>query len=320
MKELFKKMLHGECTEAEAARIISYLQQADTDEDISGVEEVMQMIAEQQRMDSVSADRIFERIVAPEAENKRRSFLRSTSLFRLAAAVALFITAAVVGYVAWYEPKTIIQTVYGQLDTVLLDDGTQVVLNANTEIRVNDDFLDKDRREVWLHGEAFFSVVPMSDKPFIVHTKQGMDITVLGTAFNVNTREDEARVVLSSGSVRAAYNASRQLIEPGETVYIAPGSDRMQKSAADTLYYASWRYKLLAFRNEPLWHVANTIKDRYGYDISFADPGLENLRFTGSVPADNLSLGLHMIALTFELDVEQKGNTIAIRNENANTH
>lgn len=314
IKELFDKMLRGQCTEKEIARIITYLQHAETDEDIPGIEEVREMLADIRPMDLGTADRIFNDVVETPAriDPQAGSKLSRKNTLMMAASLTLFLALSVYVYVSFSGPNVTFQTAYEQLDSVVLDDGTRIMLNANTKIRVHKDFLARNQREIWLDGEAFFEVAHMPEKPFVVHTKQGMDITVLGTAFNVNARNDEARVVLSNGSVKAKYRQDEQLLEAGEMLHIAPGSRKMERTVTDTLYYASWRHQLLAFKNESLYDVANTIKDRYGYSLVFSDTKLETLQFTGAVPSDDLDLAINMIALVFDPDIKRQGKRITL--------
>ena len=66
---------------------------------------------------------------------------------------------------------------------VILDDGTKVWLNSETEFRYPVTFED-ERRVVELSWEAYFQVVRDEKRPFIVKTR-GLQTRVLGTEFNV---------------------------------------------------------------------------------------------------------------------------------------
>src|SRR3546814_12788874 len=94
---------------------------------------------------------------------------------------------------------------------------------------------------------------------------------------------------------------------------LTAGSERLHKRTTDTLYHASWRHNLLAFKNEPLQQVARTIRDRYGFRVEFADPHLQSLRFTGAVPSHDLPLALRMVATAFTLDTHTATNTLLIK-------
>lgn len=92
---------------------------------------------------------------------------------------------------------------------VVLDDGTEVVLNKETEFSYSDD------RECELHGEGYFKVVK-SDKPFIIHTDH-MDIIVLGTEFNLCAYDDYemSTVTLYSGLIKLEFEEGEHTLLPG---------------------------------------------------------------------------------------------------------
>lgn len=72
----------------------------------------------------------------------------------------------------------------GGENTVLLADGTTVHLNAGSKLLYPVRFVGK-RRIVTLEGEAYFDVRKDEEHPFVVRTRFG-EVTVLGTAFNIN--------------------------------------------------------------------------------------------------------------------------------------
>lgn len=82
---------------------------------------------------------------------------------------------------------------------VVLADGSEVHLNANSELRYPVKFSDT-KREVFLKGEGYF-VVAKSEIPFVVATEE-VDVKVYGTIFNINLhKKGVVEAVLISGSV-----------------------------------------------------------------------------------------------------------------------
>jgi transmembrane sensor len=77
----------------------------------------------------------------------------------------------------------------GQRSQLLLPDGTKVWLNAGTIFKYPSNFL-KHGREVYLEGEAFFSVTH-NNQPFIVHLKDNLFVKVFGTEFNVKSYAED---------------------------------------------------------------------------------------------------------------------------------
>ena len=73
--------------------------------------------------------------------------------------------------------------------TLILSDGTQVWLNAETSLRYPVEFVGNERK-VYLEGEAFFDVTHDKQKQFVVETEKAK-VQVYGTAFNVYAYPNE---------------------------------------------------------------------------------------------------------------------------------
>ena len=85
---------------------------------------------------------------------------------------------------------------------IILDDGTQVTLSANSRLEYPKQFPTEGTREVHLTGEARFEVAKDSTRPFIVSSSK-MQKQVLGTVFDVNAYPGKvAAVTLFQGRVR----------------------------------------------------------------------------------------------------------------------
>lgn len=95
---------------------------------------------------------------------------------------------------------------------LLLSDGTKVWLNAGSSITYPAAFTGSERT-VSIKGESYFEVSTDKNRPFIVNTAKDR-ITVLGTAFNVNSYADEPAIktTLVEGSVKV----NGQLLKPGQ--------------------------------------------------------------------------------------------------------
>src|SRR5690625_3679105 len=110
-----------------------------------------------------------------------------------------------IGLLVFFLKETLIYKTYhadyGDTRTVHLADGSVVNLNANSTLRVSRWMKWRSVREVWVTGEAYFSVKSTSDQRyFLVHTPQ-LNVEVLGTKFNIKDRYKSAKVVLQEGKV-----------------------------------------------------------------------------------------------------------------------
>lgn len=116
-------------------------------------------------------------------------------LWLKAAAVMLVVFTAAVGGYYYYNQSQADQKIlwqkriipYGQTATFRFSDGTAIKLNGGSTLRYPTKFVGP-LREVYLKGEAFFSVAQNKSKPFVVHAG-GITARVLGTAFNIEAYE-----------------------------------------------------------------------------------------------------------------------------------
>src|ERR1700727_3570645 len=107
------------------------------------------------------------------------------------AAAACLVTVAVgiwwIGTRTGHPEFSEIRTGYGEIKNILLPDSSVVILNANSSMRIPQQWTESGGRQVWLEGEAYFQVQkkPSTAQKFVVHTRQG-DVEVLGPGFTAN--------------------------------------------------------------------------------------------------------------------------------------
>ncbi|MGD1895272.1 MAG: FecR family protein [Cyclobacteriaceae bacterium] len=118
--------------------------------------------------------------------NAQRGKIRQLIWYRAAVVSGLVLTAALVWFLLKADSLTEYATDYGEIRTLTLPDSSRVTLNANSAIHYAAKWDVDVAREVWLDGEAYFSVThTQNDQPFIVHVTDGLRVNVLGTEFNV---------------------------------------------------------------------------------------------------------------------------------------
>lgn len=114
----------------------------------------------------------------------------------------LVATMSLFGYQSWQAQPTLQMAAVsqiGQAKQTVLEDGTQLNLNANTELEIT---YFRDKRVAKLkRGEVIFEVARDEARPFIVDSGYGR-ITVLGTRFAVNRLQQLVRVSVDYGRVQ----------------------------------------------------------------------------------------------------------------------
>jgi transmembrane sensor len=203
------------------------------------------------------------------------------------------------------------QTAYGETMEVDLPDGSIVTLNANSTLRLGS---WETEREVWLHGEAFFSVKKQQLKSravkFVVHTAD-VDVSVLGTKFTVSDHQTTT-VVLNEGKIQLTRGNENILMNPGELVEILKDQDQMVKRTVDPKVYSSWKDKEWILDGLTIKEVAKRLENTFGMKVMIKKEPNATTKVTGVVPTDNLDRLLTALSAVFELEFKRKGNQIVI--------
>jgi transmembrane sensor len=227
-----------------------------------------------------------------------------------AAAAIIFLIA---GFIFWNKTsnKTTLNSAYGVVSHYRLPDGSQVTLNANSEISLSKEWEKGQDREVWLRGEAFFKVQKTAMKnKFIVHTN-AMDIIVTGTQFNAIAREDESSVLLTEGSVTLRTRDGKEIhMKPGDFVKLENNIPSLQ--AADQDRILAWKESRLDFDKTPINEVAKIISRHYGIKVTVSDKAIGESTISGVMPNDNLDVLIQSLEGTGHYKVTKANNEIII--------
>lgn len=176
----------------------------------------------------------------------------------------------------------VVKTQFGETKQITLIDGTVITINANSELRVQDDF-NKGDRNVQLDGEAFFQVARDTASPFIVETPT-LNVKVLGTSFNLKSRKQLGRetVRVYTGKVQVANETINMgvLERQQQLVY-----DKEAKSEA---------ISEMQENQQPEWKTGQAILD----DVSFQE--LDN-EFYNTYGAHLLSRNRDVLAKKYNL-------------------
>lgn len=170
----------------------------------------------------------------------------------------------------------------GGENTVILADGTTVHLNAGSKLIYPTRFVGK-RRIVRLEGEAYFDVKADKEHPFVVQTHLG-EVTVLGTAFNVNAYTDSpvCYTTLVQGKVEfSTLNAETLTLLPGEQAVVCSNSSTKRK--VDLEEYVGWVEGVYVFNDSPLSEIMKTFERWYDIQVYYESPALCNLTYSGSL-------------------------------------
>lgn len=208
------------------------------------------------------------------------------------------------------------RTAFGEVREIELPDGSTVTLNANSVLKIPRFGFGTLSREVYLEGEAEFSVVhTKDDQKFLVHTQDQLEVEVLGTEFIVYSRGRGSKVVLNKGKVllRSTNDTVRQqmVIRPGDVVTIRKGVFKV-KEKQPVQVHAAWKDHLFVFDKTALKDVAFEIEENFGVDVQIPDSLLAKRELTGTYEAENADELLTAIITVLDIRVSQRGKRITL--------
>jgi len=187
-------------------------------------------------------------------------------------------------------------TAVGQQETISLADGSKVILNTNSEIKID---LRQSVRNIYLiKGEAHFEVASDANRPFLVHAQGGI-VKAVGTAFTVFLRKKAVEVTVSEGVVAlfpqsggtvfdeatgfvAANVAPVAALTAGQNAVFSKDVESMTRMSDEALdRKLLWRGGFIAFAGEPLVTVVADVSRYTDMVIEIDDPSLEQLPIGG---------------------------------------
>lgn len=217
------------------------------------------------------------------------------------------------------EANNIYVTSIGNYSSHILDDGSVLSLNSNSQAEVN--YTTSKRIINLVRGEAHFDVTPDPDRPFEVYAGNRM-VKAVGTAFSVYRLKGNIEVLVTEGKVDLAIIESILLVkaktstsgeasaeqheaadvmedtvtviaslEAGQSISIPVNSNVIGANSLDTpvLEYAqgdivrklSWLDGRLVFAGESLEEVVAEVSRHTPILIEVTDPELKKLRIGG---------------------------------------
>jgi transmembrane sensor len=220
----------------------------------------------------------------------------------------------------------------GSKSKINLPDGTQVWLNANSQLSYGNGNFGIQGREVTLSGEAFFDVTKNEKNPFIIHTGT-IIITVKGTAFNVkaypNEKTIETSLVRGLIEITTKQDPDRKiLLKPNEKIIIPVGEIQkegklnpeapiysitaLHNDHTKVLAETVWLQSRFEFDNEPMDELAPKMENWFNIKIHFLDNEIKSKRFSGVVEKETLKQTMVAMQLSYHFNYKIKENELWI--------
>ncbi|AUC80200.1 anti-sigma factor [Nonlabens sp. MB-3u-79] len=278
---LLKKWLNNDLSESEAMAFQA----------MEGSELYKEIIEEAQRFNGTTQEKVddFELLKSKLKDKEKKPVRWMNVAARIAAVFILGI-----GIFTYLDRDQInnFATISGQKQSITLPDNSVVTLNESSELFYKASQWE-DKRILNLKGEAYFDVE--KGKRFDVITDQGT-VSVLGTEFNVLSREGVFKVSCYEGLVQVAYNSSLVQVPAGTEFTL--GSGNLLKSDV-LLSQPTWLTNMSVFENAAFKNVMLELENQYQVKIQF--PKDTNRIFTGAFEHDDLENALRSITQPLDM-------------------
>ncbi len=179
-------------------------------------------------------DKLSEKIAAPFTPVKEAKII-PLNWFKMAAAVAAVLLIGVSLFFGLYTRT--IHCNRGEQLAYTLPDGSTIEMNAASKLSYHP-FWWSIKRAVDLEGEAFFSVKKGS--AFTVVSQKGTT-QVLGTSFNISTRNDHYEVFCATGKVRVVANNSSEEIVLTPNMFVRINGEMEVENSMSAEHVLAWK-------------------------------------------------------------------------------
>ena len=229
----------------------------------------------------------------------------------------------------------------GARTKLVLPDGSQVWLNAGSKLNYSNAY-NETQRDVDLEGEAYFDVVKVAGRPFIVHASS-LNIRAVGTAFVVKSypQDETIEATLLRGIIEVTRkdlpDGPKVILKPNEKLifskqletevhhYASDTSSRSAKTIGKISVAAvsiaipdsnkvetSWVYNRLVFDGDNFQELAKKMERWYNVKIIINSKELLRYRFKGAFENETIREALDALQLTAEFSYKIDNNVINI--------
>ena len=206
----------------------------------------------------------------------------------LIAAVLVFMVVLSGGH-NWFNHSTDYKTAFGERRTVILSDGSKILLDSESEVIVN--YSERSRELQVIKGQARFGVAHDVERPFSVQVRN-QTVIATGTDFNINLAGQRLLVTLIEGHVLVvddiAHTEARSRNFKLLSVALAAGQqleqDASQSPSVRTVNIdsaTSWSSGQLIFDDQTLASVVEQMNRYSPHQLIIGDPAIATMHISG---------------------------------------
>jgi ferric-dicitrate binding protein FerR (iron transport regulator) len=201
---------------------------------------------------------------------------------------------------------------------LILPDGSAVWLNALSSIRYPTAFVGNERL-VEITGEAYFEVTENKTRPFrvMVNSQTGnrdMEVTVLGTHFNINAYTDEltTKTTLLNGSVKVTKGTSSAILKPGQQTELNDIGKIRVINDVNVYEAVAWKEGRFEFNDTDLKTILRQVMRWYDVQVEYQSD-IPDRYFTATISRHKTLSGLLNILRQSDVDIELEGQKLTVR-------
>ncbi len=194
----------------------------------------------------------------------------------------------------------------GERATVYLPDGSTVMLNVGTRLEVPAGF-GRGQREVFLEGEALFTVEHKKDAAFQVRTSSS-SIRVLGTSFVVREYAGAEEVFVAVREGRVAVGKSVVAAHQQLTVE-STGQEQMRQLDPGVF---SFERGVLTLSKSSLREAVDRLNRWYNVELRFGDQAVGDKLISGNLAAGSPSDLIEYLKLMYDIRAERSGRVVTL--------
>lgn len=314
--EVLVRYLVGEATQEEQQSVKQWIDASE--ENKRYFDHFRLILEERDRMakpGAVNANDAWERFVArterEEAEQPKARTIPFRSGWTQAAAVVVLLG---MGWLIYMFAGGSSELVASSGNTVLvqtLPDGSTVTLNKNSTLSYPKKFKG-DIRSVALKGEAFFSITPDKQHPFIITAGEAA-VQVVGTTFNVKTTNEETEVIVETGIVQVSKRQNAMRVLPHQVATVSKNSAQPRVEQNTDELYNYYRTKEFVCHGTPLWKLVEVLNTAYDAHIVIESKKTADLRLETTFRNESLDDIINVISSTFNIEVQKQGGQIILK-------
>lgn len=249
-----------------------------------------------------------------ETQEHKQRMNRISFVMRYA---AIFLVGVLLSATLLYRPKQVDDRSYlveteEQSCTIRLADSSTVRLMPHSQLRYAADFGSRERR-VSLTGGAYFDIRKNTESPFTVTTRQGAEVVVRGTKFNMKAYHDcsDIETVLIEGKVDFHADKRTITLEPGQKV--SYNAEQKKIAVRNVNVAEELNNNERSFQYVRLAQIVQSVGSYYHCNIVFGSDALGTIPFTGTLDFDMpLQHILEILTISTDTRFSQSGDNITI--------